>query len=178
MPFALVTIGLLMIVTGARGTHRCFALELQSDFTGPPNQNFIWWVAAIGGIGAIGYIPALRPVAKWLIALVLIVMVLAQHRNTTGGFFGQLVDALKRGPEAIDPASCGGAPATAAKSATAENAAKAAALKGSTIDPTKVDVTQIGPITIASSKTRTMGDVFSDIFNPVSWFKLYMSGGL
>lgn len=109
MPFALLIIGLLMIITGARDTHRCFAAELQSDFTGPPNQNFIWWVAALGGIGAIGYIhPSLRGVSNMLLALVLIVMVIAQHKSdpSGGGFFGRFVKALENGPEKIDPSAC------------------------------------------------------------------------
>jgi len=114
MPFALVVIGLLMIITGARDTHRCLAAELQSDFTGPPEQNFVWWLAAFGGIGAASYIPGLQRVALTFMALVIIVMVLAQQKNGGGGFFGKFVDALKTGPEKIDPAACAPASSTSA----------------------------------------------------------------
>jgi len=115
MPFALVTIGLLMIVTGARDTHRCFAMELRSDMTGPPGQNFVWWLAALGGIGALGYVPGMRQIAMTFMALVVIVMVLAQQRAGGGGFFGQFVEALRIGPETIDPNSCTPAGASAGR---------------------------------------------------------------
>lgn len=106
MPFALVIIGLLMIVTGAKDTHLCLGRELQADFSGPPNQNFLWWVAAIGGLGALGAIEPMRGLSKMLMALTVIAMVLAQSKNGGGGFFGQLFAALKAGPDKIDPAQC------------------------------------------------------------------------
>lgn len=129
MPFALVTIGLLMIVTGARNTHVCFARQLQSDFTGPPSQNFIWWIAALGAIGAIGASEKFRGVSRMLMALVIIVMVLAQSRNGGGGFFGQLYAALQKGPEKIDPAQCGGT-ADTTQSAAPKTDLKAPDLSG------------------------------------------------
>lgn len=87
MPFALVFIGLIMIVAGARDTHAALGKELIEDFTGP--GNFLYWFAAIGALGALGAIPQFRGFSRWFMALVIIAMVI---RN--GGFFDKLSEAL------------------------------------------------------------------------------------
>lgn len=105
-----------MIVTGVKDTYRCLASELQTEFTGDPKNNFVWWVVAIGGVGALGYVPVLRPFSKAFLTLVIIVIILAQSKNGGGGFFGELQAALQKGPDKIDPAQCA-APASGAASA-------------------------------------------------------------
>lgn len=103
MAFVLVISGLLMIVTGAKGTYAAFGSQLAGDFTGP--GNFTYWVAAIGSVGALGYVDALRTISRLFLALILIAMVLANK-----GFFNQLTAALKAGPTA--PPAGTGAPAS------------------------------------------------------------------
>lgn len=99
MAFVLVIAGMLMIVTGAKGTYAQFGAQVASDFTGP--GNFTYWLAAIGSVGALGYVDALRTVSRLFLALILIAMVLANK-----GFFNQLTAALNKGPIApILPAS-------------------------------------------------------------------------
>jgi len=93
MPFALITIGLIMVVTGVRNTYGDFASQVKSDFTGP--GNFTYWVASIGAIGALGYVEALRPFANMFLALVILVMVLKN-----GGVFDKFKSALDSGPQA------------------------------------------------------------------------------
>lgn len=87
MPFALVTIGLLMIITGAKGTYKEFGEQLTSDFTG--EGNFLYWLAAIGGIGALGYIDALKPISRSFMTLIILIMVI---RNE--GLFDKLREAI------------------------------------------------------------------------------------
>lgn len=91
MQFALVTIGLLMIVTGARDTYAAFGQQLVSDFTG--EGNFTYWIAAIGALGALGAYAPLRGFSRAFIALVIVAMVL---RN--GGVFDKFTEALNMGP--------------------------------------------------------------------------------
>lgn len=91
MPFALVTVGLLMIVSGSRDTYAAFGKELVSEFTGP--GNFMFWIVAIGGVGALGYIPQLRTFSRAFMALIVIAMVI---RN--GGIFDKFSQALVNGP--------------------------------------------------------------------------------
>ena len=100
MPFALVTIGLVMIVTGAKDTYDAFGAQVVGDFTGP--GNFTYWVASLGAVGAVGYVKEFRTFSHAFMALILIAMVI---RN--GGFFDKFNSALSTGPvaPAANPAS-------------------------------------------------------------------------
>lgn len=91
MPFALVTIGLLMIVVGARGTHRAFGAQVAGDFTGP--GSFLYWIAAIGSVGALGYIETFRTFSHIFMSLIIIAMFLGNQ-----GFFVKLKEAIDKGP--------------------------------------------------------------------------------
>lgn len=90
MPFALVTVGLLMVITGVRNTYSDFASQLKSDFTGP--ANFTYWIVAIGVIGSIGYVDRLRAFANMFMALIILAMVLKN-----GGIFDKFKAALATG---------------------------------------------------------------------------------
>jgi hypothetical protein len=104
LAFVLVTVGLLMIVTGARGTYSQFGSQVASDFTG--SQPFTYWLAAIGTVGAIGYIDTLKTFSRLFLTLILVSMILANK-----GFFAKFTAALKQGPIASQGS---GAPATQA----------------------------------------------------------------
>jgi hypothetical protein len=97
MPFALVFLGLVMVVSGAKDTYKELGAEVVADFTGP--ANFTWWVMAIGAVGAVGYYAPARNFSRMFLVLIIVSMVLAQQRGAGGGFFGQLDAALKAGPE-------------------------------------------------------------------------------
>ncbi len=99
MPFALVFVGLIMIVVGVRNTQAEFGAEVAADFTGP--GNFIWWLASLGAVGALGYIPAMKKFSIAFMTLIIIAMLIAQQRaGGTGGFFEKFSEALKMGPVA------------------------------------------------------------------------------
>jgi hypothetical protein len=91
LPFALVLIGLIMIVTGARNTHAAFGQQVVSDFTGP--GNFTTWIVAIGAVGAVGYIEPLRPLSRAFMTLIIISFIVKN-----GGVFNKLTQALNEGP--------------------------------------------------------------------------------
>lgn len=97
MPFALITIGLIMIVTGVKGTQGMMAAQMRTDA-----QGFITWVVAIGAIGALGYIDKLRTFSHYFMALVLIALLLSNR-----GFFAELQKALAAGPEPMPADPCG-----------------------------------------------------------------------
>lgn len=92
MPFALVIVGLLLIVTGAKDTYREFGTELVADFTGP--GNFTYWLAAMGAVGAVGYYPPLKGFSRLFLGLILLAMFISNR-----GFFAKLTGALASGPE-------------------------------------------------------------------------------
>lgn len=95
MPYALVVIGLIMIITGVLNTYAALASQLQSDFTG--SKNFVVWIIALGSVGALGYINDLRTFSHYFMALILIAMILANGKN---GLFQNFQKALASGPTA------------------------------------------------------------------------------
>lgn len=100
MPFALVTIGLLLVITGFQNTYREFGLQLAKDFTG--EGNFIYWVISIGVVGILGYNKTLEPFSRAFMGLIIVVMFLSN-----GAFFDKLSEAVKEGTSA-EPLPAGG----------------------------------------------------------------------
>lgn len=102
MPFALLIIGLLLVVAGARGTAGDLATLLKSDFSG--SNNFFYWFGSILLIGALGYYSPAEKVSRMFLALILIVMILANK-----GLFQKLTDALAniQAPPAAQEAAVG-----------------------------------------------------------------------
>jgi hypothetical protein len=85
MPFALLIIGAVLLVSGVRNTtggqNGLFAL-LTSDFTDTGQGSFTHWILAILVIGMIGYIDSLQKLSRMFLVLVIISMVVSN-----GGFF-------------------------------------------------------------------------------------------
>jgi len=118
MPFALVFVGLIMIVVGVRNTQAEFGAQVAADFTG--EGNFIWWLASLGAVGALGYVPALKKFSIAFMTLIIIAMLIAQQRSGgTGGFFEKFSEALKLGP--VAPKS--GGDGSSASGGTSDNGA-------------------------------------------------------
>lgn len=92
MPYALVIIGLLLTVAGARGSQGDLYALLKGDFTG--NQSFIWWTISILAIGSLGYLPKMRGVANSFLVLVFLVLILSNSKGGKG-VFQNFVDAVK-----------------------------------------------------------------------------------
>lgn len=93
MPFALIFIGLVLVVTGARDTYKPMGAQLVTDFTG--KNNFTYWLAAIGAVGAVGYYTPAKSFSHAFLLLILLAMVLAN-----GGVFDKFTQALAQGPAA------------------------------------------------------------------------------
>lgn len=100
MPFALLIIGVWLLIAGVRNTAgpasqpgTLFYL-LQNDFTGP--NNFAYWFIAIILIGAIGYIPKLKPISTAFLTLVVVVLFLKRgdSNGVGGGFFSQFLAGI------------------------------------------------------------------------------------
>lgn len=91
MPFALLIIGLILVITGAKDTHRAMGSQLAKDFTG--QGNFFWWLAAIFLMGAVGKIPGMQNFSRALMGLVIVVLLISNK-----GIFANLTSALQGGP--------------------------------------------------------------------------------
>lgn len=104
MGLVFLLIGLLLIVTGMRGTYAQFGSQVVSDLGG--DGGFLYWGVAVVGVGAVGFIPALQQVSRLLIALVIISIFLS-HK----GFFAKFQQALQTGPTPPAPIPGGTNPA-------------------------------------------------------------------
>jgi hypothetical protein len=105
MPFALIIIGLALLITAIRGTTGAFFTLVKGDFTG--NGNFIYWLVAILVIGAVGYIKKLQPVSDMMLALVLIVLFLKSGTGFFDQFTKQIANPVGVTPDSSSPSSGG-----------------------------------------------------------------------
>lgn len=83
MPFALIAIGIIALVIAVRDKGRDARELLLSEFTG--NNNFFSWIAGIGAVGAVGYIPAFRGLSRAFLVLIFVGIILSNE-----GFFSKL----------------------------------------------------------------------------------------
>lgn len=92
MPFALVIVGLILVVTGARNSYAALGQQLMSDFTGA--GNFIYWIVAIGIVGAIGYYSPLKNFSRLFMVLIIIALFLSNQ-----GVFAKFTQSINAGPQ-------------------------------------------------------------------------------
>lgn len=81
MPIVLLFVGAVLMVAAFRNTVGDLGTALQTDV--PP---FVVWAAAILGIGAIGYVPGLKPISRALLALVFTVLLLTNYKGLFAGY--------------------------------------------------------------------------------------------
>ena len=100
MPFALVTVGILFIVVGFQDTYKAFGTQVQKDFTG--QGNFIYWLVAIGIVGAIGYVKEFQTFSRAFIGLLIVAMFLSQKGGIAQGitFFQNFNSGVQAGTTA------------------------------------------------------------------------------
>lgn len=96
MPFAFIIVGVVMVISGVRGTSQDLLTLVKGDLTG--KNSYLYWLIAILLIGSVGYVPSLRSLSRAFLALVLIVLVLKVGNPSTGngGFFQQFSAAIKQ----------------------------------------------------------------------------------
>lgn len=81
MPFIVVLVGLVLIVSGARNKQNDLYNLLKSDLTGGKGS-FLPWLLALFVVGGLGYIRPLKPISDAFLLLIVIVLILSN-----GGFF-------------------------------------------------------------------------------------------
>lgn len=82
MPFVLIAVGIVLLVSAVKNTTGDLFTLLKGDFTG--SNNYLYWVVSILIIGAVGYVPTFRNLSRMFLALVIIVLLISK-----GGFFTQ-----------------------------------------------------------------------------------------
>jgi hypothetical protein len=95
MPILFGLFGMVLIVSGVRGQvtqgNPSLVSLVKDDFTGP--APFWKWMLAILLVGAIGYVPNLRPISRGFLVLVIIVFLLSNQ-----GVFTQLQNTFNNSP--------------------------------------------------------------------------------
>lgn len=81
MILVLVLIAALLIVSALRDTQGDLFVAIREDVPA-----FGTWAAAILVLGFIGFIPGFRPVSRYLLALVIVVLVVNNYQSITKGF--------------------------------------------------------------------------------------------
>ena len=98
MPFALILVGLLLVVAAVRNTvtdnsttgTKGLTTLIKGDFTG--QNNFIYWMVSILIIGALGYIDSLKSLSRVFMALIVVALFLKGNQGTS--FFSNFQSAL------------------------------------------------------------------------------------
>ena len=90
MPFILFFIGIVLVVSGLKGTQSDLGNQIVKDFSG--SGSFIYWIAAIGLIGTLGYIPGLEKFSRTFIALIVVALLIGNGNN---GLVQKFTDALR-----------------------------------------------------------------------------------
>lgn len=95
MPFAFIIVGIVLTITGVRGTSQQLLKLVKGDLTG--TNSYLYWIVAILVIGSVGYVPTLKPLSRAFLILVLVVLVLREGKTSAsgGGFFQEFTAALK-----------------------------------------------------------------------------------
>lgn len=83
MGFAVLLIGLVLVVAAVRNSQADLFKELAADVPA-----FGVWAAAIIAIGAIGFVPGLKPISKGLLFLVILVILVNNYKNIESGLRG------------------------------------------------------------------------------------------
>lgn len=96
MPFAFIIVGVVLAISGVKGTSTQLLTLVKGDLQG--TNSYLYWIVAILVIGSVGYIPNFRSLSRAFLILVLVVLVLREGKSTNagGGFFAQFTAALKQ----------------------------------------------------------------------------------
>lgn len=98
MILVLIAIGAILIVAAFRNSQGSLFTALYEDIPA-----FVTWAAAIFAIGAVGFIPGLKPVSRGILALVLVVIVLRNYQQIIAGF----ENTWQKPPAAVPAGSTG-----------------------------------------------------------------------
>lgn len=105
-------LGIVLIVAAVRNSQGALFTALETDV-----PKFVVWAAAIIAVGVIGAIPGLKPVSRWLLALVIVVIIVNNYQRLVKGFQnGWQNSAKSSGPASTSSSENGNAAATGAAS--------------------------------------------------------------
>lgn len=96
MAFTFLIVGAILLVSAVRDQQSTLFGLVKGDLTGA--NNYIFWMLSILAIGAVGYIPRLKPISIAFLTLVVIVLIVSRgdpsKAGAGGGLFQKLSQAL------------------------------------------------------------------------------------
>jgi flagellar biosynthesis component FlhA len=81
MAALLILIGAVLLIAAVRNTEGDLGNALVADVPG-----YLKWALAIIAVGALGWVPGMRTISRWLLALVLVVIFLKNYQALFQGF--------------------------------------------------------------------------------------------
>lgn len=99
MILALLAIAIVLIVAAFRNTQGALFAALYQDV-----PDFVVWAAAIFAVGAIGFVPGLKPVSRGILALLILSIVLKNYQGIIAGFNNAWQHPPAAGPGTTPPA--------------------------------------------------------------------------
>lgn len=106
MPFALITVGVLIFFSALNNTAGSLGKQVYADLFSE-DGGFVYWAAGIVVVGLIGYVPSLKKPSDLFMVLIIIAMLLQNK-----GFFQQLQSGLQAGPGGASTGATGAAQPT------------------------------------------------------------------
>lgn len=152
MPVVLLLFGAIIAVAAFNNAQGTLATELEQDF--PP---FIKWLLAVGGVGAIGFIPGMQTLSRWLLALIFTVVFLKNY------------SAILQGFQALGGASTA--------TTTQASATPASAYTANPTNPqiTTAEITGTGNINAAGQQPQIAASPYS-VFDPHQYLAAFEAG--
>lgn len=114
MPFILIVVGVVLLITAINGTTFQLAGQLRQDIFGP--KGFMLWFVAIMLVGAVGYIKTLKGLSDSFIILMLLVLVVSNR-----GVFARFNEAVREISMQSQKVPTSSAPASATTNPTVGN---------------------------------------------------------
>ncbi len=154
MPFAILIVGLLLIIAGARDKTGELGGLIAGDFSG--SGNFLIWGSAVAGVGSLGYVSEFRNVSRVFLGLIILSMLISDK-----GFFTQFYSAIStaQAPSAAPESAVGQATADIGNAVTGPVAAGSAPTdQQSNVDNTPIPPNFVMPLG-APSSVKTLNDL-------------------
>lgn len=98
MPFVMLVFGEMLLVSGVTGNQKDLWALLKNDFVG--GSSFLYWLAAIAVVGALGYIPGLKGLSNAFLVLILVVLIIHQDPTKLTQNFSQAINNAQANPAA------------------------------------------------------------------------------
>lgn len=129
MALIALLIGIVLIVAAVRNSQSDLFNALGTDV-----PKFAVWAGAIVAIGALGYVPGLKPSSRLLLGLIILVIVTNNYQNIIQGFTGAVQNAELTPVNPMASSTSGTTPLSSAPSGTSVSQSLLDSIGGGMVD--------------------------------------------